>query len=144
VARAGQVIKGPGGFELQLVRTGAETDGELLEMEATYPGSDTLPPEHLHPQQTERFEVLEGNIRAIIDGSERRYEAGEVFEVPPGTPHQLGAEEPARMRWETRPALRTAEFFERLFDDGPDSASAAESIPEFLAEFGDEFRLTAG
>ena len=138
------MIKGPGGFELQLVRTGAETDGELLEMEATYPGSDTLPPEHLHPQQTERFEVLEGNIRAIIDGSERRYEAGEVFEVPPGTPHQLGAEEPARMRWETRPALRTAEFFERLFDDGPDSASAAESIPEFFAEFGDEFRLTAG
>jgi quercetin dioxygenase-like cupin family protein len=144
VARAGQVIKGPGGFELLLVRTGAETDGELLEMEATYPGSDTLPPEHLHPQQTERFEVLEGNIRAIIDGSERRYEAGEVFEVQPGTPHQLGAEEPARMRWETRPALRTAEFFDRLFGDGPDSASAAESIPEFFAEFGDEFRLTAG
>jgi len=144
VARAGQVIKGPGGFELHLVRTGAETDGELLEMEATYPGSDTLPPEHLHPQQTERFEVLEGNIRAIIDGSERRYEAGEVFEVPPGTPHQLGAEEPARIRWETRPALRTAEFFERLFGDGPDSASAAESIPGFFAEFGDEFRLTAG
>ena len=138
------MIKGPGGFELHLLRTGTETDGELLEMDATYPGSDTLPPEHLHPQQTERFEVLEGNIRAIIDGSERRYEAGEVFVVPPGTPHQLGAEEPARMRWETRPALRTAEFFERLFGDGPDSASAAESIPEFFAEFGEEFRLTAG
>ena len=32
------MIKGPGGFELQLVKTGAETDGEVLEMEATYPG----------------------------------------------------------------------------------------------------------
>jgi hypothetical protein len=138
------VIKGPGGFELHLVRTGAETDGELLEMEATYPGSDALPPEHLHPQQTERFEVLEGSIRAIIGGTEHRYEAGQVFEVPPGTPHRLGAEEPARMRWETRPALRTAEFFERLFGDGPGSASAAESVPEFFAEFSDEFRLTAG
>jgi hypothetical protein len=138
------VIEGPGGFQLHLVRTGAETGGEVLEMEAAYPGSDTLPPEHFHPQQTERFEVLEGSIRAIIAGTERRYEAGEKFEVPPGTPHQLGAEEPARLRWETRPALRTAEFFERLFGDGPDSASAAESMPRFFAEFSDEFRLTAG
>jgi quercetin dioxygenase-like cupin family protein len=144
MARAGQVIKGPDGFELRLVRTGDETDGELLEMEATYPGSDALPPEHFHPQQTERFEVLEGSIRAIIGGTEQRYEAGEEFEVPPGTPHRLGAEKPARMRWETRPALRTAEFFERLFGDGPDSASAAQSILEFFAEFGDEFRLSAG
>jgi quercetin dioxygenase-like cupin family protein len=138
------VIKGPGGFELQLVRTGAETSGEVLEMEATYPGSDTLPPEHLHPQQAERFEVLEGSIRAIIGGTEHRYEAGETFEVPPGTRHQMGAEEPARVLWETRPALRTAEFFERLYGDGPDSASAADSIIEFFAEFSDEFRLTAG
>ena len=144
MARAGQVIKGPGGFQLHLVRTGAETGGEVLEMEATYPGSDTLPPEHFHPQQTERFEVLQGSIRAIIGGTERRYEGGEKFEVPPGTPHQLGAEEPARVRWETRPALRTAEFFERLFGEGPDSASAAKSLPEFFAEFSDEFRLTAG
>ena len=138
------MIKGPGGFELHLVRTGADTGGEVLEMVATYPGSDALPPEHLHPQQTERFEVLEGSIRAIIGGTEHRYEAGETFEIPPGTRHQLGAEEPARMRWETRPALRTAEFFERLFGDGSDSASAAESIAEFFAEFRDEFRLTAG
>jgi quercetin dioxygenase-like cupin family protein len=144
MASAGQVIEGPGGFQLHLVRTGAETGGELLEMEATYPGSDTLPPEHLHPQQTEQFEVLQGSIRALIDGTEHRYEAGEKFEIPPGTPHQLGAEEPARLRWETRPALRTAEFFERLFGDGPDSAAAAESISEFFAEFRDEFRLTAG
>jgi quercetin dioxygenase-like cupin family protein len=144
MARAGQLIKGPGGFELQLVRTGAETDGEVLEMEATYPGSDALPPEHLHPRQAERFEVLEGSIRAIVGGAEHRYEAGEKFEIPPGTPHQLGAEEPARLRWETRPALRTAEFFERLFGEGPDSASAAESIAAFFAEFSDEFRLTAG
>lgn len=136
------MIEGPGGFELHLVRTGAETGGEVLEMEAIYGGSDTLPPEHLHPQQTERFEVLEGSIRAIIGGTEHRYEAGDEFQVPPGTPHRMGAEKPARMRWETRPALRTAEFFERLYGYGPESASAAGSIPEFFAEFSDEIRLT--
>jgi hypothetical protein len=92
----------------------------------------------------ERFEVLEGTVRTIIDGTERRYEVGEKFEVPAGTPHQMAGEGPARMRWEVRPALRTAEFFERLHGEGPDSARAASSISEFLGEFSDEIRLTGG
>jgi quercetin dioxygenase-like cupin family protein len=139
MAHAGQEIQGPSGFRLLLVRTGAETGGELLEMEASYDGTAGLPPEHLHPSQVERFEVLEGSMRAIVGGAERRYGRGETFEVPAGTPHQMAAEEPSRMRWEVRPALRTAEFFERLFGEGPDSASVAGA--DFFAEFSDEFRL---
>jgi hypothetical protein len=50
MARVGQEIHGPDGFRLRLVRTAAETGGELLEMEATYGGTGQLPPEHLHPQ----------------------------------------------------------------------------------------------
>jgi quercetin dioxygenase-like cupin family protein len=143
VARAGQEIKGQGGFRLRLIRTADETGGELLEMEASYGGSGGMPPEHLHPQQIERFEVLEGTIRAIIGGTEHRYGPGESFEVPAGTPHQMGAEVPSRMRWEVRPALRTADFFERLYGDGPDSAQASGSLAEFMAEFSEEIRLTA-
>jgi quercetin dioxygenase-like cupin family protein len=142
VAHAGQEIEGQGGFRLRLVQTAAETDGELLEMEVSYGGTGGLPPEHLHPRQVERFEVLDGTVRTIIDGDERRYTAGEIFEVPAGTPHQMGGEGPARMRWEVRPALRTAEFFERLHGDGPDSVSAAPSPAEFLAEFDEEIRFT--
>ena len=142
MAHAGQVIEGQDGFRLRLVRTAAETDGELLEMEASYPGTGSLPPEHLHPRQVERFEVLEGTIRAIVDGAERRYEPGETFEVQAETPHQMTADEPSRVRWEVRPALRTAEFFERLHGDGEDSARAASSVADFLAEFSDEIRFT--
>jgi quercetin dioxygenase-like cupin family protein len=142
MAHAGQEIRGQGGFRLRLLRTAEETEGELLEMEASYDGGGGMPPEHFHPQQDERFEVLEGTIRAIIDGTERRYGLGETFEVPAGTPHQMGAEGPSRVRWEVRPALRTAEFFERLHGDGPDSAQAAGSIADFMAEFSDEIRLT--
>jgi quercetin dioxygenase-like cupin family protein len=142
MAHAGQEIEGHGGFRLRLVQTAAETDGELLEMEVSYGGTGGLPPEHLHPRQVERFEVLEGTVRTIVEGAERLYEVGETFEVPAGTPHQMGGEGSARMRWEVRPALRTAEFFERLHGDGPDSASAAPSIAEFLAEFSDEIRFT--
>ena len=118
----GQEIEGFGGMRLRLIQTGDETDGELLEMEARYTGEAGMPPAHLHPNQVERFEVLDGSMRTIIDGEERLYEAGESFEVPAGTLHQMAAEGPARTRWEVRPALRTAEFFERLFGSGPDSA----------------------
>ena len=133
MAHAGQEIEGRNGVRLRLVKI----DAEVLEMEATYPGDGSLPPEHFHPRQDERFEVLEGTLRAIISGSEHHYEPGETFDVPAGTPHQMAAETPARFRWEVRPALRTAEFFERLYGAEPPG-------PDFLTEFSEEIRFTGG
>ena len=111
---------------------------ELLEMEASYSGEGGMPPMHLHPSQTERFEVLEGTMVTVIGGEERTYETGSTFEVPPATPHQMRADGPARMRWEVTPALRTAEFFERMYTAPP---SNAEEGAAFLEEFSAEFRL---
>ena len=133
MAHAGQVIEGRDGFRLTLLETGEER----LVMEASYSGEGPLPPLHHHPSQTERFEVLDGAMLTVIGDGERRYEAGESFEVPPGTPHQMAAVDgPARMRWTVTPALRTAEFFERLHDamvreDGP---ALGALIEEFRAE----------
>jgi quercetin dioxygenase-like cupin family protein len=138
MAHEGQEIQSPGGMALRIKRIGPE----LLEMEATYSGEAGMPPEHLHPKQAETFEIVEGRMRTIVGGDERVYEAGESFQVPPGTPHQMAAEVPTRMRWEVRPALRTAEFFERLFGSGSDSAG--ELGEKFFAEFDDEFQLTPG
>jgi quercetin dioxygenase-like cupin family protein len=113
-------------------------DPDVLEMEATYNGEGGMPPMHLHPSQAERFEVVEGSMSTKIGNEERVYEVGEVFEVPAGTPHQMAAQGPTRMRWEVRPALRTAEFFERLYGEGP--GSAREMGESFFAEFDDVFR----
>ena len=124
-------------MRLSLVQVG----DELLEMEASYSGDAGMPPMHLHPRQEERFEVLEGSMRTNIGNEERVYEVGEVFEVPAGTPHQMAAEGPTRTRWEVRPALRTAEFFERLYGSGPESAQ--EMGESFFDEFEDEFRLVS-
>ena len=129
MAHPGQELGGDA-FRLRFVRI----DRDVLEMEARYAGDGTLPPEHLHPRQAERFEVLDGAVRTIVGGEERRYEAGESFEVPPGTPHQMTGDGPARVRWEVRPPLRTAEFFERLL--------TGQAGPDFLSEFRDELRLT--
>ncbi len=141
MARARQELHGPDGFRLLLITTAAESGGELLEMEATYGGAGSLPPEHLHPQQTERFTVLEGAVRTIVAGTERRYETGETFEVPAGTRHQMTGDGPARVRWEIRPALRTAEFFERLYA-GPGDEDGAAFFAGLVADFADEIRFT--
>jgi quercetin dioxygenase-like cupin family protein len=133
MAHPGQELSGPDGTRLRLVRV----EEDVLEMEAHYPGSGALPPEHLHPRQAERFEVLAGELRTIIDGAERTYAAGEVFDVPAGTPHQMAADTPTRFTWQVRPALRTAEFFEGLY-----SGAAAKDPVAFLASFAEEFRLT--
>jgi len=133
--QAGQEIEGFGGMRLRFLRV----DPEVLEMEASYSGEAGMPPLHLHPSQGERFEIVEGRMRVIVDGEETVQEAGQSFEVPGGTPHQMAAEEPTTMRWEIRPALRSPEFFERLYGEGP--TSAREMGESFFAEFEDEFRL---
>src|SRR3954466_13169946 len=108
----GQEIKRANGFVVRIVTL----EDELLEVEARYRGDAPLAQAHYHPSQDEHFEVLEGRIHAVINGVEQWFDKGEAFEVPAGAPHQMAAEGPTRIRWEVRPALRTAEFFERFYD----------------------------
>jgi quercetin dioxygenase-like cupin family protein len=138
VAHAGQEITSPSGFRLRLIVTAAESDGELLAMEGIWTGAGGFPQMHLHPSQDERFEVLEGELRSIVDGEERRYRPGDIFGVPAGTPHTMTADVPTRSRWEVRPALRTAEFFERLY------SGEVTDFEAFVEEFSAEFQLPPG
>jgi mannose-6-phosphate isomerase-like protein (cupin superfamily) len=135
----GQEIKRANGYVLRIVAL----DAGLLEMEAHYRGDEPLAQLHLHPHQDEHFEVLEGKMHTVIGDVENHYGEGDVFDVPAGTPHQMAAEGPTRMRWQIRPALRTAEFFERLYAALDNGFPAGTTAEDFLAEFSDEFRLVA-
>ncbi len=123
---------------------------ELLEVEATYGPGGEAPPKHLHPSQDEHFEVLEGELRVRVgDGGERVLAKGEEVDVPRGVPHQMwnpGAET-ARVRWQTRPALRTESWF-RAIDAvrrsgrlGKDGMPGPLAFAVFLNEYRDVFRL---
>jgi quercetin dioxygenase-like cupin family protein len=147
---AGDVIENPASrMTLRIVRTAAETEGELLEMDATYPAGSPEPPAHFHPQQEERFEILAGQMIVRLDGEERTLATGEVFEVPVGTVHSMwnGGDEVARVRWETRPAMGTEVFFRGLakLAGGAESVEGKAGEPVsgegFLEEFRNEFRL---
>ena len=122
------------GDRLVFLRTAADTQGELLEMEAHYRPHSPMPPEHFHPQQHERFEIVRGEYRARIGGEERRYRAGDVFEIPPGVPHWMHntSDEPGQLLWQIRPALRTEDMFHILFGLARDGKTKANGAPSLL------------
>src|SRR3954452_13405477 len=132
----GQEIKRANGFVLRI----DALDDELLAMEARYRGDAPLAQSHYHPSQDEHFEVLEGTIHAVIGGAEQWYREGETFDVPAGTPHQMAADGPTRIRWQARPALRPAEFFDPFYYALDNGFPAGTSRDEFLADYADVFR----
>ncbi len=91
--------------------------GDLLEWEHWIRPGGHVGRDHIHPVQVERFEVIEGSVRVRIGRDHRRLSAGDVVEVAPGTPHGLvnDTSDEVRIRIELRPALKTEEFFERVF-----------------------------
>jgi len=121
-----------------------ESNGELLEVEATYGPGGNPPPAHLHPSQDEHFGVLEGSVRARVGGVERDLGAGEEIDIPRRTPHQIWnpGYAPARVRWQTRPAGRTEAWFralDRLQREG--KVGRTVSMLPLLFKYRDVFRL---
>ena len=120
---------------------------EALEVEASYRPGGSPPPAHFHPAQDEHFEILEGAMRARVDGEERELEAGAEIEIGRGQVHQMWnpGSEPARVRWVTTPAGRTEQWFrilDGLFREGGDIAAGREvDFGALLEEYGDVFRL---
>jgi mannose-6-phosphate isomerase-like protein (cupin superfamily) len=105
------------GLKLDIVRSAGSTGGELLEMVATYPPGSGRPPVHFHPRQEERFLILEGAMKASIEGQTRVLATGDELTLPAGTLHTMWNPGPGRavVRWQTRPALQTQRFFETIF-----------------------------
>jgi quercetin dioxygenase-like cupin family protein len=150
VARRGEQIDNPVvGLSLRFVQTAADTGGELLEMEATYEPSSVEAVAHFHPSQREHFEILEGTMKARIgDAPVRELKAGEAIDIDAGVVHSMWNPGPeiARTSWETRPALRTEEFFETTFRLAREGKTNDKGVPGPLqvavvaSEFQDEFR----
>jgi quercetin dioxygenase-like cupin family protein len=122
---------------------------EVLEVEASYGPGGKPPPPHLHPAQDEHFEVLAGTLNARVGGEDRVLVAGEVLDIPAGTPHQMwnGSNEGARVRWETRPGGRTEAWFRAVdaaIRDAGGRMPGPLAFAPLIDEFRDTFRLAVG
>jgi quercetin dioxygenase-like cupin family protein len=110
----GQTLENPvTGERFTFTHTAATTDGELLAFDFALRPGGAVPIPHVHPIQTERFEVVEGRMRFRVGFRTIVAEAGDVIEVAPGVRHSFAnaGEEQARMRVEVRPALAMEDMF---------------------------------
>jgi mannose-6-phosphate isomerase-like protein (cupin superfamily) len=132
MARASETVENPAtGERVTFVRTAADTNGQLLVLELTWPRPGRRAAAHVHPEMEERYEVLSGTAAFRIGGEpERTAGPGEVVTVPPGTTHEAWnpTEHEVRLKVEFRPALRWEEFVVRLF-------AGNEPVADLMREF---------
>jgi quercetin dioxygenase-like cupin family protein len=98
-------------------RTSEETGGESLLVETIVRPRGFVAAAHVHPYQTERFEVLEGLLGLRVEDKELLAKPGDVALVPPGAPHRFwnAGEGEARFLCEVRPALQFESLIETMF-----------------------------
>jgi quercetin dioxygenase-like cupin family protein len=77
----------------------------------------SVPHAHIHPHQTERFEVLSGTLQGRIGRRAMTVKAGEAIVVPPGVPHTWWNRSDAEVDAiiEFRPALNSEAMFRTIW-----------------------------
>ena len=77
MAKAGdELINSVTGLRTVFRKTARNTDGDLLQVDWIDSPGWTTGPEHVHPLQEERFEVLSGKLGLRVDDVERIHGAG--------------------------------------------------------------------
>ena len=132
-------------------KTARETSGELLQVDWIGGPGWTTGPDHIHPHQEERFEVLSGKLGLRSEGVERVHGSGEVIVAPAGSAHAAwnASDDELHVLVDFRPALRTEITFEALASlahDGKTNEVGAPKNPLRLAlilrEYDDEIYFT--
>jgi mannose-6-phosphate isomerase-like protein (cupin superfamily) len=112
--RPGQTVENPvTGERFTFTHTAASTGGELLAFDFALKPGGAVPMPHVHPVQSERFEVVSGQMRFRVGRRTVVAGPGEVVVVEPGVAHSFAnaGEDDARLRVEVRPALAMEDMF---------------------------------
>jgi len=115
-------------------RTSRETGGEAVLVETIVSPGGFVAAAHVHPHQTERFEVLEGRVGLRIGDAERVAGPGEVAVVEPGTPHRFwnAGDHDARFLCEVTPALDFESLIETMFTLAAEGKTNRKGMPNPL------------
>jgi len=110
----GQTVENPvTGERFIFTSTAASSGGELLAFDFALRPGGAVPMPHVHPVQTERFEVVSGRMRFRVGRRTVVAGPGDVVVVEPGVAHSFAnaGEDEARLRVEVRPALAMEDMF---------------------------------
>jgi quercetin dioxygenase-like cupin family protein len=132
IIRKGDTIENPvTGERVTLLKTSAETGGEYVLIETTVAPNGAVAAEHVHPYQSERFEILSGKVEFKLDGETMVARANDVVMVEPGAAHRFRniSEEEVRFLTEVRPALSFETFLETMFGLAADGKTNGSGMP---------------
>lgn len=118
MAKMNQVIENRKfGDKVKFLVTSEMSGGKLMKAEFWIAGNGDGPPLHFHPEQTETFEVISGQLNVTVDGKEIVLRPGETFTVPTNAEHKFAnkADAPAVVTVQLEPALRFEFFLETLY-----------------------------
>lgn len=138
MAKPNDIFENPhNGNKMQFLITSAESKGEVLKVKIWNPPGVPMPPEHLHPLQTDSMEVVQGRMRVKAGNREQVLSAGQKTLVPKNTPHQVWVEGDAELTviHELRPALNTESFFETQIALAAQGKSDANGVPKSFLQF---------
>jgi quercetin dioxygenase-like cupin family protein len=130
--RSGDTLVNPvTGETIYFRRSSAETGGELVEIECTVEPGGGVAAAHVHPFQSERFEVLEGTLEFRRGRRKVTATAGEVVTVEAGTVHSFRnvGDTPASFVCEVRPALGFERFITTMFGLAADGKTNRKGMP---------------
>ena len=133
--RKGDRLENPvTGEALVFHRTSRETDGQSVLVETIVRPDGFVAARHLHPYQSERFEVLEGELGLRVGDDELVAGPGDIATVEPGTPHRFwnAGEGDARFLCEVRPALGFQSLIETMFTLAAASKTNRKGLPNPL------------
>ena len=133
MAFAGESITNPvSGERITFLQTRSDTFGELLEIELELAPDGHVPGAHQHPEQTETFHVLEGQMKFRLGMKSIVAGPGETVTVPPGATHRFtnAGDGPARARVEVRPALRMEELLETSIALAEEGRTTRKGMPK--------------
>src|SRR5688500_16615207 len=119
---------------MTFLKTAAQTNGEyvLIELRAA-PGA-VVAAAHVHPHQTETFEVLSGTLGAKIGGKTVEAKEEGVVVIEPRVAHKWwnAGEDELVFRAEVRPALQFEQLIETMFGLAADGKTNKKGMPNPL------------
>ncbi len=138
------------GQDLEFIQVSKDTNGAYLEMQTTYNSKSQEPPAHYHPNQSEDFRVLSGQLTVRIDGQLKILHEGDTLHIPKNQVHSMwnNSDEKTQVYWKIHPALVTEYFLETVIGLSADGKTNENGVPGILQlaltayKYSNEFRIS--
>lgn len=119
------------GESMTFITTSRETGGEYVEIELRAEPDAFVAAAHVHPAQTETFQVIEGTLAVQVGRETLEAKAGDVLVVEPGRAHKWwnGGDSELVFRCRVSPALQFESLIETMFALASDGKTNKKGMP---------------